>query len=271
MAADRVRLREVDAEAPWRWLTGGWSDFQEIIPQAGLYGFVFVAGAAIVSGLLAMAGLSSWIPAAAGGFALLGPFLALGLYEAGRRLEAGETVTLRAMIGARPRAPSQIALLAALLLVIFMLWSRVAVGLFAAFIAGDYMPLGEFASFVFTHPEGLALLAVGTLAGAALAFGVFTITALSMPMLLDRNIDVFTAIGVSVTAVVRQPAVMALWAWIIAVAVAVSVATAFIGLIVAFPVIGLATWRAYRDMVETDDSPVVEVPPALKVDDRPHL
>lgn len=268
---DRVRLRAVDGEAPWRWLTGGWDDFRRIAPQASVYGAIFVVGgAAVCAGLWAL-GLSSWIPVAAGGFALLGPFLAFGLYEAGRRLEAGETVTFGAMTRARGRAPSQIALLAAILLVIFMLWSRVAVGLFAGFVAGDYMPLGEFATFVFTQPEGLALLTVGTLAGAALAFGVFTITAVSMPMLLDRDIDAFTAIGLSVRAVTSQPRTMILWAWIIAMVVVASAATGFLGLIVGFPVLGLATWRAYRDLVETDPTPAAAPAPApVIVDDRPH-
>ena len=245
-----IQLRDVDNEAPWRWLAGGWADFCKIAPQSSLYGGVFVLGGLCLSALLWRVGLSSWIPVMAGGFALIGPLFALGLYEAGRRLEQGEPVTLAAMAKARPRAPDQMALLAVLLLVVFFAWSRAAVGLFAALMSTSYLPLMEFATYAATHPSGLALLATGTLVGAVFAFGVFALTALSMPMLLERNVDAVTAMITSVKAVTRQPRVMILWAWIIAVIIAVTAMTAFIGLVIGFPVLGLATWRAYRDMIE---------------------
>lgn len=239
----------VSLEAPWRWLGAGWRDLWQT-PWLSLgYGLVFVCGGALISAGLWMADLSSVIPAAAAGFALLGPLLAMGLYEISRRLETGQRVTLRDVLWPRLAAPvTQVFYFGFILMFAFLVWIRIATLLFALFTAGDYVPLNAFASYVVTSPQGLALVIVGSAIGALIAFAIFAMSAISAPMLLDRNVDVMTAVIASVAAVQRHFRVMLLWAWLIAVFVAVGIATAFLGLVVVFPLLGHATWHAYREL-----------------------
>ncbi len=269
---DQVRLRRVDNEAPWEWLAGGWSDLKRTTPLSLYVGAAFVVGAGLITALLWIAGLSSWIPVAAGGFALVGPVFAVGVYEMGRRLETDAPVDMSALTAPRLRSPSQIAMLAALLLFIYLVWMRIAIMLFALFVTGEYVPFTEFTRYVLTHPDGLQLAIVGTIVGGFLALVVFAVSALSIPVLMNRRVDIVTAVTLSVSALISQPRVMLLWAWIIAMILAASALTGFLGLIVAFPVLGFATWRSYRAMVE--DVPEAERRPVtptseLKEDDHP--
>ncbi|MCP5432824.1 MAG: DUF2189 domain-containing protein [Alphaproteobacteria bacterium] len=230
----------------WVWTGAGWRDLVRAAPMSLAYGAAFVAiGLAATAGLWAL-GLSAWIPVAAGAFALLGPLLAVGLYEISRRLEANEPLTWRAILLVKTAAPDQIALLGLILTMSALAWARIAQLLFALLVGDSYVPLTEFSGFVLSTPEGLALAALGTVVGGAIAFLIFALSAFSLPMLVERDIDVVTAINASIAAVRRAPAAMALWAWIIAVATAVGCATGFLGLVVAFPFLGHATWHAYR-------------------------
>jgi uncharacterized membrane protein len=120
--------------------------------------------------------------------------------------------------------------------------------LYAGFLHLDYTPLDEFTQFLLGTDQGLAFLAIGTAIGAVFAVIAFAVTALSVPMLMDRHVDVVSAIGASVRAVTHNPKPMLLWAWLIALLIAFGFATLFVGLIVVFPVIGHATWHAYRGL-----------------------
>ena len=143
----------------------------------------------------------------------------------------------------------QMGLLAFFLMFAFLVWLRMALLIYALFTYGSSMPWNEFVSFGLTTTAGLSMLAIGTLTGAFLALVVFAISAISVPILMDRDVDAITAIMASVRAVVNYPGPMLLWAWIVALFTAFGIATMFVGLIVVFPLLGHATWHAYRAIV----------------------
>jgi len=247
--ADHPPVQRIPMEAPWTWLSAGWRDMMRAPAISLGYGLVFVAaGAAITIGLW-RAGLSSLIPAAIACFALVGPVMAVGLYEVSRRLEAGEPLELGKIVAVRTQSPVQIALMGFFLMFSVLVWMRVALLLYALFASASYQPLGDFLGFALSTPAGLAMLVVGTVVGGGIAFGIYLLTALSIPLLMDRRTDAFTAIFTNLRAVKENPGPMMLWAWLIAVIVAAGVATGFVGLAVAFPLLGHATWKAYRDVV----------------------
>ncbi len=248
----RVTVNKVSSDHVWAWLGAGWRDVTGSGGLSLLYGFIFVAVGLAITGGLWSAGLSAAIPVAAGAFALVGPLMAVGLYEISRRREVGEPLELGSIMVVKTAAPSQVALIGFALMFLLLVWANSARLLFALFFAGDYVPLQDFSAYILTHPDGLQMVTIGSLIGGAIAFLVFSVSAVSLPLLMHKPIDAGTAIGVSVTAVRKNVGPMLLWAWIIAVTVAVGVATAFVGLIIAFPLLGHATWHAYRDLVSTE-------------------
>jgi len=242
-------LRNPTMDGPWRWLAAGWRDLWRTPAYSLTYGFAFVAfGLAGTVGLRSV-GLESIVPAMAAGFALLGPILAVGLYEISRRYEAGEPLEVRGIVFVRTASAVQMGLLAFFLMFIFLVWMRAATLLYALFTYGSYLPLDQFVTFGLTTTAGLAMLSAGTIIGALLAFAAFAISAISVPMLMHRDVDAITAIVTSVRAVVSYPGPMLLWAWLVALFTAFGIATLFIGLIVVFPLLGHATWHAYREIV----------------------
>jgi uncharacterized membrane protein len=241
------RLADVDRSG--HWLACGWRDFKRAPRISLAYGGAFVlVGLAITVGLAA-AGLSSLILPLAAGFTIIAPILVVGLYDVSRRLEAGLPVSLADCFGAFGRSIGQLAAMGVVLLVCYLVWVRVALLLFAVFFNQEPPPLSHFIESVVFSIEGAPLLIVGSLVGAAFAAFVFSITAISVPLIYDRPVDVLTAISVSLLSVRENFRLMFGWAAMIAVIVLVAFATAFVGLAVAVPVLAYATWHAYRDII----------------------
>ncbi|RFB01443.1 DUF2189 domain-containing protein [Parvularcula marina] len=239
--------KKLSATAPWRWLEKGWADYQKRPLLAAGYGVLFVAlGYAIVLGLSLM-GMTAAVPVAVGAFALVGPLMAAGLYAYAREIEAGRLPGWRDVLFVKAAAPIGVAYLGVMLLFGLFIWTLCALGLLVMFAGGQYIAPGEFTSFALGTLPGLSLLTIGTIVGGIIAFSIFAITAFSIPMLMDKDVDFATAIGASVNAVIAQPKPMLLWAWIIAASVAISAATFLLGFILLFPLIGLATWHGYRE------------------------
>lgn len=246
-------LRRVPFDRPWDWLSAGWRDLWTA-PSVGLfYGAVATGLGLLLSVALALTGLESLIPVAAGGFLLVGPLLAVGLYEASRCLAAGNAPSIGGTLTAAFGAAGRLSLLAAILLVFYLVWIRVAVLLVALFLGtAGLPPARELLPTLLLTPHGLALLVVGTAVGAVFATLVFAVTAISLPMLMERRIDAFTAMAMSARAVLMSPQAMALWAALIAGLIVLGIATLGAGLIFAFPLIGHATWHAFRDLMPPD-------------------
>jgi len=250
-AAATPAVRRISPEAPWTWLATAWRQIWQAPKIALGYGFVF---AAISSGLVILLWVFAALPAILpliGGFLLMGPLLAVGLYELARRLTAGEPVELRPVALVKTAAPTQIAFMGALLLVAYLAWIRIAFLLVMLFIGigEDLPPLDTFFTELFFTWDGIGLLATGTAIGGVIAFIIFSLTAVSIPMLMDRDIDAITAMITSVAAVKANFGPMLLWAWLILLLIACGVATGFIGLIVTFPLVGMATWHAYQSLI----------------------
>jgi uncharacterized membrane protein len=245
-----VVIRRVAIDAPWTWLAAGWRDLWSIPSISLLYGATFAAlSAALMLGLM-IASLASLILALAGGFLLIGPIAAVGLYEISRRLEAGERVRLGVLLPSRPGALGQLAFFGAMLTFVYLVWVLLAFLLLMLFLGSRGLPPpSEFVPTLLFTAHGLGLLLIGTVVGAACAVLVFAISAISVPLLMMRRIDAVTAVSASLAAVRANPQPMVLWAGLIAGFMALGLATMFAGLVIVFPLIGHATWHAYRDLV----------------------
>ena len=243
----------------------GLRDFQ----AAPLFGLAF-AGLYVAGGILILLSLTAFgmvylaYPLAAG-FALLGPFVAVGLYEVSRQREAGEAPSMRG-IWATIRARREIGWMAFVTLFVFLVWMY-QVRLLIAVLLGlhaSFSSLPEFVTVVLTTNEGLLFLALGNLVGAALSLILFSLTVVSFPLLLDRDIDAVTAMITSVRAVVMSPLPMIGWAAVIVGLLALSSLPYFLGLLVTLPVLGHATWHLYRRIVvplEPSDTAAAAAPP----------
>jgi uncharacterized membrane protein len=231
-------------------LAQGLRDFQ----AAPLYGLVFGAIYA-AGGLLMVANLTAFrmtylVYPLAAGFALIGPFVAIGLYEVSRRREKGEPLSFAA-IWAAMISRREIGWMAFVTLFIFIMWMYQVRFLMALFLGlnASFSTLPQFISVVLTTNEGLLFLMVGNVIGAALSLILFSLTVVSFPLLLDRDVDFVTAMITSVRAVAASPLPMIGWAAIIVMLLIVSVLPFFLGLLVSLPVLGHATWHLYRRIV----------------------
>lgn len=242
-----VHLKHVRRDAPWAWLKAGWQDIVRAPRVTVGYGLIFVGvGALIVLGLNAI-GFASAVPVALSGFALVAPALAIGIYQVPRAIERGEKPRFRFIISRFPSRLSQIGFLSLLLLMLFLLWVRIAQFLLVALAPDTPLVPGPFLEYALSDPAGLSLMVIGTAIGAILAAVAFSMSALAFPMLVDQDVDAVTALVASFKAVIGQPFVMLTWAWLIAFMMAAGSAVFLIGLAVTFPWVALATWHAYRD------------------------
>lgn len=246
-----LKLRPIGMSDPARWLAAGWADFRAF-PGIGLfYGACFALMGAVL--VWAFINQPAYLLALAGGFLLVGPFLCLGLYDVSRKRERGQTPTLAASLTAWRGNVGATAIFCAVLLVLEMLWSRSALVIFA--VAFNRIPGVDSTVAMLIHPSNIGFIMTYFVVGALFSTLIFATTVVSMPMLLDRTTDSITAAITSFRACLTFPKVMALWAGIIALSISLSMLPALLGLLVAAPVIGHASWHAYRGIVERPDGP----------------
>jgi uncharacterized membrane protein len=244
-------IRKVELDRPWAWLAAGWRDLCRAPLVSLTYGVIFaVAGYAITLGLW-LIGLVYLVLPMVCGFIIIGPLLAVGLYEVSRRLDADEPVTLKAALLAWGRNASQIGLMGIVLMLLLFAWIRIAALLFMLFYGLAPPSLETLVADTFLSPEGLPFLITGTIIGAVLAGLAYAISVVSIPLLLDRpDANVITAIATSVVALRENPATLLFWGVLIAGFAGAGLITLYLGLIVTLPLIGHATWHAYRDLVD---------------------
>lgn len=232
-------------------LLAGWRDFLAM-PQYGLlFGGVYVIAGIAIGWITITGGELTWLIPAIAGFPLVAPFIAVGLYEASRRRAAGEPLSWRAVLGAlKGHDDDQILSMGVIVFVAFSFWMIVAHAIFAVFMSESGMSAGGGGALAaFLAPAGIAMLTVGSAVGAVMAFAFYAMTVISLPMLVDRKVDFLTAIITSIKTVRGNFAVMLGWAAIIAGLLFAAILPGFLGLLVALPVLGHATWHLYRRVV----------------------
>jgi uncharacterized membrane protein len=241
-----------DVDRSGHWLSAGWQDFLKTPFVSLVYGGTFVLVGYLLAICLMQANLTSLVLPLAGGFVILAPILVVGLYDVSRRLEAGRPAGLGDVFAAFGDSAGQLSAMGVVLLICFLVWVEVALFLFMLFFSMSPPPLERFVEDVVFSLNGAPLLIVGTLVGAVFGAIVFSITAVSVPLIYDRPIDAVSAIIVSLAAVRQNYRVMFGWAALIVVVTAAGLATLFLGLAVALPVLAYATWHCYRDVIEPE-------------------
>ena len=241
-------VNKVGAKAPFRWLAAGWQDFFANPLASGFYGLVFiVAGVLVISATMQNTIL---VMTFVTGFFLIAPFLCLGLYELSRQREMTGSNRLSRSMFVFMRRRRDMALLVVFQALIMIAWIRLVTLMSAIYVTNTGTSVTVLFDQLFSSGEGLGFLSMFVLAGAALATLVFVTSAVAWPMLLHRATGVLIAITTSVKAVMQNKLVMLIWAGLIVSLVIIGSATLAIGLVVILPVIGHASWHAYRELVQ---------------------
>jgi uncharacterized membrane protein len=231
-------------------LAAGLRDFQ----AAPLYG-LFFGGIYALGGMLIVAAIWRWdmiylaYPLAAG-FALIGPFVAVGLYEVSRLRERHEALSWSKVLGVVfAQGGRELGWMSLVCVFIFMMWMYQVRLLLALFFGFEPVSADTFLRTLFGTPEGWLFLAIGHADGAVLSVILFSLTVVSFPLLLEREVDFITAMITSVRAVTRNPVPMLVWALVIVILMIAACLPLFMGLFVVLPVLGHATWHLYRRIV----------------------
>jgi uncharacterized membrane protein len=233
-------------------LRKGMADLGAVRDDVVFLALIYPVAGLVLARLLFSYDLLPMIFPLASGFALIGPLAAIGLYEISRRREAGEDVGWSAALHvARSPAIGSILGVGSLLLLMFLAWLAAAYGLYAATL-GPAPPtsIGAFLRAVFETPQGWTMIVVGTGVGFIFAVAALAISVVSFPLMLDRDVDMGTAIATSVKAVRENPRTMGLWGLIVAGGLFLGSLPALVGLIFVMPVLGHATWHLYRKVIE---------------------
>jgi uncharacterized membrane protein len=240
----------------------GWEDFKAVPSHAIILCVIYpVLGIVLFRMVLGYSVLPLLFPLAAG-FALIGPFAALGLYELSRRRERGEQASASDALGVL-RAPSFGAMLGlgTMLLALFVTWVAAANAIYVAIFGHTpAASIPDFVSRVLMGPEGWTLIVVGCGVGFLFALVALCVSVVSFPLMLDRHAGAIDAIRTSLRAVIKNPFAMAAWGLIVAVLLVIGSLPFFVGLAVVLPVLGHATWHLYRKVVEPDPNPPQEQP-----------
>ena len=242
-------VNKIELTEPFEWLSKGMQDMRD----AGRYSLTYGAGIMLISGLLTLGlfttGSLFLLPFLVSGFFLIAPFLGIGLYQMSAHLERGEPLKSCNALEAWKSNQSQISIITAGLFIIMQLWIAVNFVLFSLLYEGISPPLDNFFSSVFLSEQGRVFAIASVTVGFFFAWCAYAISAVTVPMLLDRKVDGFTAIRISIKAVLQNMPAMMLWAFLIVLIVGIGLITFYVGLLIALPLIGHGTWHAYRSLV----------------------
>jgi uncharacterized membrane protein len=250
--------RQIGVTAPFTWLRRGWSDMWSAPRQSLTYGTIVILLSLALAWITVEFGGYWQLLTLVSGFILIAPILAVGTYAISRQLERGKVPSLRRCMREEQRAFGNLMVFALMLMVVFLVWAR------AGSAVHVFFPIGELPGW----RDYLTFFGIGSAIGSIFALIVFSAAAFSLPMLVDRKVDAVTAVVTSINAVLRNRLAMAVWAACIVVAVAPGFALLSIGrdrgaglawimavLGITLPLIGHATWHAYKDTVDAGQWP----------------
>jgi len=232
--------RTLDMAAPLRWLRLGWNDMKRAPRLSLTYGLALMALSVAIAGLTWKFGTMALYIGMATGFNFVGPVLAVGLYSISRQLGKGLNPVMGYCLREGKYHVKELLVLGIILMVVLLVWARAAAMVHVFFPSEGTPDLKQMLPF----------LGIGSVVGSVFAAIVFAASAFSLPMILDRKVDAITASVTSINAVLRNKKPMILWGCLIALSVILGFATAFIGFIVLLPLIGHATWHAYRETID---------------------
>ena len=225
----------------------GVRDFQSA-PQFGIFfGAFYAAGGWVLAYLFYALEINYYVYPMATGFAMVAPFVAAGLYEVSRRLECGDTLSWGPVLTSlRTAGGKDLGWMVLTTTFAYIIWLDIAIALYVIFFGLNPVSLYGLLEAIVTTPMGALFFVIGNSVGLVLAVTVFSITVVSFPLLFDRDVDFVTAMITSVKAVLENRKPMFIWCAIIGLCFAVSILSVFVGLIVALPILGHATWHLYR-------------------------
>ena len=232
--------RSLEMNAPLRWLRLGWMDLTRAPILSLTYGIALTLLSLMITMFTWRFGTIALYIGLASGFMFIGPVLSVGLYSISRQLEEGRKPVLGYCIREGQHHIRELLVLGLILMVVLLLWARAATVMYV------FMPMQA-------HPDWLQLLpffGIGSMVGAVFAGVVFAASAFSLPMIMDRKTDAITAVITSANAVLRNKKTMLLWAAIIMLTVLLGFATALLGFLLLMPIIGHATWHAYKETID---------------------
>lgn len=241
-------LRSVSLLQPLSWLLRGGRDLMRNPGASLFYGIAMAAAGALI--LLAVASLPYLFTAAISGFLLVAPMLATGLYDLSRRIENGEPVRLVDSMLAWRANPSGLVGFGLFGLLAGTAWQVLSLLIVAMLYKGNAMVPLQLVIEVLRDPRHMQLFMAYIGVGGILAAMVFALSVVSVPMLLDRKCELLDAMQASIGAVSENPLPLAIWATIIMLLVALGFATFLLGFIIIMPLLGHASWHAYRDLIE---------------------
>jgi uncharacterized membrane protein len=243
-------VRTIRLSAPFGWLGEGWRDLMKAPGPLLFYGLVVaLASFLLCLGVYATNG-AFWVMALTAGFVIIAPLIAMGPYEAGRRIDLGERPRLSQILFVRSAFRQDVAYLSLLLVLLYFMWGRIAQVVYGLSTYQVHPDMDSLVAFAIGTSDGRVMLLTGSITGGLLAFVTYALVVVSTPMLLDPQTNVFAAVATSVRAVNANFFPLVLWATIVTALLILSAATGFLALVVIFPWLGLASWRAYRGLVE---------------------
>ncbi|MEP0519117.1 MAG: DUF2189 domain-containing protein [Hyphomicrobiales bacterium] len=255
---DQLRVQKISFDDVRQSIAYGWSDFLQQPLLSGFFGAVYAFGGIfILISLLYFEQIWMIIPVALG-FPLIAPFVAAGLYEISRRIGLSEPYSSSDIFLIIRKQPGrELGWMAFVVLFLFWIWIYQVRLLLAVFLGfRPFSSLEAFFDVVLGTAEGFLFIGIGTLVGSFLALVLFSLTVISMPLLLDKEIDFISAMLLSIRTVATNPGVMLAWGCIIAVLAIAAMLPLFLGLIVVLPVLGHTTWHLYKRAIVTIDANV---------------
>ena len=242
------RIRRITADRPWHWLRAGWRDLKANPLPSLAYGLLFALGGDLI--ILALLQSPHLLTVSISGFFLVAPLLAAGLYELSRRTEAGEKILFIDSIKCFGRNGQSLAFFGLILALIMLMWERFTAIAFALIGATSAPTASAYLNEILFGGQHLAFTATWMLLGGALALLVYALSVVAVPLMLDRDADVASAIMTSLRAFAHNTAPLILWAALLVTLTLLGFATLLFGLVVIMPILGHASWHAYRELVE---------------------